>query len=229
MTSAKNIINFQFTIYMCISLFLRLVGENRPWRNRWMTRWMWSIISSICPVIAGLWHVCHLFLLLSPPCRVCIPLFLRLVGVNRPWWDGWMTEWMDHDTDGWNDASRRRLLCVMFFHTLFRVHTHTYIYIYLFTSVFFASSSFLFFQFFLFFPFFDHFFLECTLLKKKSQFLQKKFVATVWKFTKKNHCSVQNFFCFSTPDLFALNCFIRLNINWALAWALFGPLNDAKL
>jgi hypothetical protein len=25
------------------------------------------------------------------------------------------------------------------------------------------------------------------------------------------------------------NCFIRLNVNWALARALFGPLNDAKL
>jgi hypothetical protein len=36
-----------------------------------------------------------------------------------------------------------------------------------FTSVFFSSSSFLFFQFCLFFSFFDHFFLEFTLLKKK--------------------------------------------------------------
>jgi hypothetical protein len=27
----------------------------------------------------------------------------------------------------------------------------------------------------------------------------------------------------------SLNCFITLNVNWALARVLFGPLNDAKL
>jgi len=30
MTSAKNIINFQFTIYMCIPFFLHPVGINKP-------------------------------------------------------------------------------------------------------------------------------------------------------------------------------------------------------
>jgi len=45
--------------------------------------------------IAGLWHVCHLFLLLSPSRCVCIPLFLCPIGVNRPWWDEWMTRWTD--------------------------------------------------------------------------------------------------------------------------------------
>jgi hypothetical protein len=29
--------------------------------------------------------------------------------------------------------------------------------------------------------------------------------------------------------LLDLNCFIRFNVNWVLARALFGPLNDAKL
>ncbi len=66
MTPVKNIINFQFTIYRCIPLLLHPLGINRPWQDGWMTRWMWSIISSICLIIAGLWHVCHLFLLLSP-------------------------------------------------------------------------------------------------------------------------------------------------------------------
>jgi hypothetical protein len=37
-----------------------------------------------------------------------------------------------------------------------------------------------------------------------SQFLQILFVTTVRKFTKKNHSSVQNLFCFSTPDLFVM-------------------------
>jgi len=37
MTSTKYIINFQFTIYMCFPLFLRLVGVNKPWRDGWMT------------------------------------------------------------------------------------------------------------------------------------------------------------------------------------------------
>ncbi len=31
----------------------------------------------------------------SRPRCVCIPLFLRPVGVNKPWRDGWMTGWMD--------------------------------------------------------------------------------------------------------------------------------------
>ncbi len=48
------------------------------------------------------------------------------------------------------------------------------------------------------------FFSRIHTIKKKSQFLHKKIVATVRKFTKKNHCSVQNFFCFSTSDLFAM-------------------------
>jgi len=47
------------------------------------------------------------------------------------------------------------------------------------------------------FPFIEQFFLEFTLLKRNSQFLQKH-LAAVRKFTKKNHFSVQNFFCFST-------------------------------
>jgi len=95
MTSAKNIINFQFTIYMCIPLFFHPVKVNRPWRDGWMIGRMWSIISSIYPIIAGLWHVCDLFLLLSLPCRVCIPLNLCPVKVNRPWRDGWMDRWRD--------------------------------------------------------------------------------------------------------------------------------------
>jgi hypothetical protein len=108
MTFAKNIINFQFTIYMYISLFLCPVEINRPWRDRWMIGRMWSIISSIYPIIAGLWHVCHLFLLLFSSCCVCIPLFLRPIGINRPWQDGWM----DDEIDGWNDASWCPLLYV---------------------------------------------------------------------------------------------------------------------
>ncbi len=56
----------------------------------WLSFW-WMLM------IAGLWHVCQFFLLLSPLCCICIPLFLRLIGVNRPWRDGWMTGWMD----GW--------------------------------------------------------------------------------------------------------------------------------
>jgi hypothetical protein len=160
---------------MCISLFLCLVGVNRPWRDRWMTGWMWSIISSICPVIAGLWHVCHLFLLLSPLCRVYIPLFLRLIRVNRPWQDGWMIEWMDDERDEWTDASQRRLLYVMFFHTLFRVHTPTYIYIYLFTSVFSSSSSsFLFFPILSIFSIFWSFFPRIHTIKKKFPISSKK-------------------------------------------------------
>jgi hypothetical protein len=63
-----------------------------------------------------------------------------------------MTRRMDDETNGWNDASRHCLLYVMFFHTLFRVHTHTYIYTYIFTSVFF------FFFFFSFFPILSNFF-----------------------------------------------------------------------
>jgi hypothetical protein len=46
-------------------------------------------------MITGLWHVCHLFLLLSSLCYVCIPFFLHAVGIHRPWWDGWMTRRMD--------------------------------------------------------------------------------------------------------------------------------------
>jgi len=147
--------------------------------------------------------VCHLFLLLSSPCRVCIPLFLRLVRVNRPWQDGWMIRQMDDKTDEWNDASRRPLLYVMFFHTLLRVHTHTHIYVYLY-QCFFLLLLLLFSNFVYFFHFLIIFFSNSHYWKKNSQFLQKKFVATVWKFTKKNHCSLQNFFCFSTPDLFAM-------------------------
>ncbi len=117
--------------------------------------------------------VCHLFLLLSSPCRVCIPLFLRLVRVNRPWQDGWMIRQMDDKTDEWNDASRRPLLYVMFFHTLLRVHTHTHIYMYIFTSVFF-------FFFFFFFPilsifsiFWSFFSRIHTIEKKIPNFFQK--------------------------------------------------------
>ncbi len=74
-----------------------------------------------------------------------------------------------------------------------------------------------------FFPFFFFFsnFVVCRLCKKISiywaffsqihsvknefsQFLQILFVTTVRKFTKKNHSSVQNLFCFSTPDLFVM-------------------------
>jgi hypothetical protein len=33
----------------------------------------------------------------SPPRRVCIPLFLHPVGVNRPWQD----EWMTRQLNGW--------------------------------------------------------------------------------------------------------------------------------
>jgi len=95
MTSAKNIINFQFTIYMCIPLFLCLVRINRPWRDGWMTGQMWSIISSICLIITRLWHVCHLFLLFFLLCHIYIPIFLCPVGVNRPWRDRWMTRRMD--------------------------------------------------------------------------------------------------------------------------------------
>jgi hypothetical protein len=40
MTSAKNIINFQFTIYMCIPLFLHPLGVNKPRRDGWMTEQM---------------------------------------------------------------------------------------------------------------------------------------------------------------------------------------------
>jgi hypothetical protein len=58
-------------------------------------------------------HPLLYFLLLSPPRCVCIPLFLRRIGLNRPWWDRWMDEWMDEGTDGWNDASRRPLLYVI--------------------------------------------------------------------------------------------------------------------
>ncbi len=94
-----------FNSPMCIPLILHLVGINRPWQDGWMTKQMWSIISSICLVIAGLWHVCHLFLLLFSSCRVCIPFFLRPVGVNKPWWDGCMTKRMDDGADGWNDVS----------------------------------------------------------------------------------------------------------------------------
>ncbi len=85
-----------FTICnMCIPLFLRSVGVNRPWRDGWMIGWMWSIISSICPIIAGLWHVCHLFLLFSLPRHICIPLFFRPVRINRSWRDEWMIGWMN--------------------------------------------------------------------------------------------------------------------------------------
>ncbi len=93
-SSVKNIINFQLTIYMCIPLFLCLIRVNIPWWDGWMIGQMWSIISSICLVIAGLWHVCHLFLLLSSLRCVCIPLFFRPVEVNRPWRNGWMIGWI---------------------------------------------------------------------------------------------------------------------------------------
>ncbi len=56
----------------------------------WLSFW-WMLM------IARLWHVYHLFLLLSPAHRVYIPLFFHPVGVNRPWWDGWMIKQMD----GW--------------------------------------------------------------------------------------------------------------------------------
>jgi len=45
--------------------------------------------------------------------HVCIPFFICLIRVNRPWWDEWMIGWIDDETDGWNDASRRPLLYVM--------------------------------------------------------------------------------------------------------------------
>jgi len=46
------------------------------------------------------------------------------------------------------------------------------------------------------FPFLSIFFSNSHYWNEFSQFLQNHFVATVRKFTKRNHCSVQNFFCF---------------------------------
>jgi hypothetical protein len=59
------------------------------------------------------------------------------------------------------------------------------------------------------FHFLSIFFSNSYYSKKNSQFLQIFFVATVRKLTKKNHSSVQNFFCFSTPDLFVMTVHVN--------------------
>jgi hypothetical protein len=71
-------------------------------------------------------------------------------------------------------------------------------YIPLYHSVFFFFFLFFFsiLQFVNFVHFLSIFFWNSHYWNEFSQFLQKHFVATVQKFTKKNHCSVQNFFCF---------------------------------
>jgi len=135
MTSAKNIINFQFTmcvcVCVCVPLFLHLVGINRPWQDEWMVGRMWSIISSIYPVIAGLWHVCHLFLLLSLSRHVCSPLFFHPSSkqtMTRQMNDRTNGQ-MDDETYGWNDVSWRPLLYVIIWlpeFTKYVIHIHQY-------------------------------------------------------------------------------------------------------
>jgi len=54
----------------------------------WFSFW-WLLM------IVGLWHVYHLFLLLSSLHRVYIPFFFHLVKINRPWQNKWMIGRMD--------------------------------------------------------------------------------------------------------------------------------------
>ncbi len=92
----------------------------------------------------------------------------------------------------------------MFSHTLFRVHT----YIYFCTSISFSFSFPI--LWFVNFVDFSHFLIifyhhEFTVFKKKSQFLQKNFVATVRKFTKKNHFFHSGFICYDRPRNFSFS------------------------
>jgi hypothetical protein len=99
-------------------------------------------------------------------------------------------------------CSKTSLVSQSCFSILYLECTHTHI-IYTSLPVFFFLSFFpilWFVYFFYFFPISDHFFLEFTILRKKIPISSK----TICSHSAKNHCSVQNFFCFSTPDLFAM-------------------------
>jgi hypothetical protein len=79
-------------------------------------------------------------------------------------------------------------------------HIYTSVPVFSFFFFFFFSIS----QFVNFVHFLSIFFWNSHYWNEFSQFLQKPFVAILRKFTKKNHCSIQNLFCFFTPDLFAM-------------------------
>jgi hypothetical protein len=64
----------------------KAIGNGVSSFSNWLS-FLWMLM------IAGLWHVCHLFLLFSPPHHVCISLFLRPLRVNK-------TGWMDDRTNG---------------------------------------------------------------------------------------------------------------------------------
>jgi len=90
----------------------------------------------------------------------------------------------------------------MFFHILFRVHTYIPPYQCFFPFLLFSILWSV--NFVDCFHFMCIFFSNSHYYNRFSQFLQIFFVTTVRKITTKNHCSVQNFFCFPTLDLFAL-------------------------
>ncbi len=81
---------------------------------------------------------------------------------------------------------------------------------YLCTSVFFFFFKFVVCKLCRFFPFFEKVFSNSHYSNEFSQFLGKKIVATVRKFTKKNHCSVQGFshsgfICYDGPCNFSFS------------------------
>ncbi len=80
--------------------------------------------------------------------------------------------------------------------------THIYLYTSVFFFFFFPILQFV--NFVHLFHFLSIFFSNSHYRNEFSQFLKIQFVATVRKFTKKNHCPEQNLFCFSTLDLFAM-------------------------
>ncbi len=98
--------------------FWRFSIARRIWPK--ISKRMWSIISSICLVIVGLWHVCHLFLLLSLSRRICIPLFLRPIEINRLWRYRWMTKrmnrWMTKQMDEvWTPCLMHWCVCIWWY------------------------------------------------------------------------------------------------------------------
>jgi len=121
--------------WVLVPLFFRPVGVNKPWQDGWMDG-RTSCLMHMCVCVYLTVHLpampC-LYFIFSPPCQskqtmtrwmddwtdgqiddgtdgwndvsrrpllcllchVCIPFFLRLVRINKPWWDGWMITQMD--------------------------------------------------------------------------------------------------------------------------------------
>ncbi len=170
----------------------------------------WSLVLQIrsSPFSTVFWSPTNWF---SPQNRCHISLNLPLFGLG-PTSKGLGTDlklltyniaWIHQSLDP-GPSSKVALSFTICFSISYLECTHIYLFTSVFFFFFFFFSIFQFVNFFHFFHYSSIFLSNSHCQNKISQFLQKTIVATVRKSTKKNHCSAQNLFCFSTPDLFAM-------------------------